>query len=197
MNINTDLAENTEKTAAPRGFFGRLRALPSGVIGHIAGWPTKVLVSSVAIVFALTVTAAVSVAVLAVRMNNVHSVEISSLAAMNSAKNRIPLVLSYDFNTIDTEFRKRADNLTGTFKSDFAELGTAVIIPAAHKDSITTEAAVAEAAVVKADENEVIVLMFLNQILTLVPAGQRPTVNIVIAFLTAFLVFLTPNTPGG
>ncbi|MEV0853401.1 MULTISPECIES: hypothetical protein [Nocardia] len=160
MSIITDSAENA---AASRGFFGRLKAWPSGVIGHIAGWPAKVLVSSVAVVFALTVAAAVSVAVLAVRMNNVHSVETSSLAAMDSAKKRIPLVLSYDFNTIDTEFRKRADNLTGTFKNDFAELGNAVIIPAAHKDSITTEAAVAEAAVVKADENEVTVLMFLNQ----------------------------------
>ncbi|WP_433709325.1 hypothetical protein ACQP2U_22710 [Nocardia sp. CA-084685] len=84
-------------------------------------------------------------------------------AARESAQSRIPKVLSYDFNTIDTEFPAVAQNLTGKFRDDYAKLGTSVIIPAAHRDSIVTKATIVGASVVFADSDKVTLLLFLNQ----------------------------------
>ncbi|WP_156094720.1 hypothetical protein [Nocardia lijiangensis] len=84
-------------------------------------------------------------------------------AAKDSAESRIPRVLSYDFNTMDTEFASATDNLTGTFRTDFDRLSSSVIVPAAHRDSIITRAKVVGTSVVTADPGEVTLLLFLNQ----------------------------------
>lgn len=39
------------------------------------------------------------------------------------------------------------------------------------------------------------ILVFLNQIMAIVPLNQKSLVTIVVAFVTAFLVYLAPNTP--
>lgn len=84
-------------------------------------------------------------------------------AARDSAQSRVPKVLSYDFNTVDSEFPGATQNLTGAFRDDFAKLGTSVIIPAAHRDSIVTKATVVGTSVVSADRDKVVLLLFLNQ----------------------------------
>lgn len=84
-------------------------------------------------------------------------------AAKDSAESRIPRVLSYDFNTMDSEFDSATDNLTGTFRADFAQLSSKVIVPAAHRDSIVTHAKVVGTSVVTADPDKVTLLLFLDQ----------------------------------
>lgn len=84
-------------------------------------------------------------------------------AARDSAQSRVPKVLSYDYNTVDSEFPGATQNLTGTFRDDFAKLGSSVIIPAAHRDSIVTKATIVGTSVVSADRDKVVLLVFLNQ----------------------------------
>ncbi|MBF6149553.1 hypothetical protein [Nocardia nova] len=83
--------------------------------------------------------------------------------ARDSAQTRVPKVLSYDFNTVDSEFPTATQNLTGKFRDDFGKLGTSVIIPAAHRDAIVTKATIVGTAVVSASRDEVTLLLFLNQ----------------------------------
>ncbi|MGW5113150.1 hypothetical protein [Nocardia sp. NPDC004123] len=83
--------------------------------------------------------------------------------ARDSAQSRVPKVLSYDFNTVDSEFSTTTQNLTGKFRDDFGKLGASVIIPAAHRDSIVTKATIVGTAVVAAGRDEVTLLLFLNQ----------------------------------
>lgn len=83
--------------------------------------------------------------------------------ARDSAQTRVPKVLSYDFNTVDSEFPTATQNLTGKFRDDFGKLGTSVIIPAAHRDAIVTKATIVGTAVVSAGRDEVTLLLFLNQ----------------------------------
>ncbi|WP_051174931.1 hypothetical protein [Nocardia exalbida] len=84
-------------------------------------------------------------------------------SAQEAARSRISTVLSYNFNTIDTELPRVTDDLTGKFRSDFAEISSKVIIPIAHRDSIITTAKVVESSIVTADVDKVTVLLFLNQ----------------------------------
>ncbi|MGW5514353.1 hypothetical protein [Nocardia africana] len=83
--------------------------------------------------------------------------------ARDSAQTRVPKVLSYDFNTVDGELPTATQNLTGKFRDDFGKLGTSVIIPAAHRDSIVTKATIVGSAVVSSGKDEVTLLIFLNQ----------------------------------
>lgn len=83
--------------------------------------------------------------------------------ATDAARTSVPAMLSYDFSTIDSTFPSVADSLAGEFRDEFTELGSTVIIPAAHKDSIITSAQVVETSVVSSSEDEVALLLFLNQ----------------------------------
>ncbi|MFI6365261.1 hypothetical protein ACIBG0_21190 [Nocardia sp. NPDC050630] len=136
----------------PRQWFRRLSA-----IGRRATIATFV-------VLALILGTAITTMVLFGRSVSDHSATATAArAARDSAQSRIPTVLSYDFNTIDTEFPKVTDNLTGTFRDDFAKLSSSVIIPAAHRDSIITTAKVVESSVVTAAVDKVTMLVFLDQ----------------------------------
>lgn len=136
----------------PRQWFRRL-----STIGRRATTATFV-------VLALILGTAITTTVLCGRSISDHSATVTAArAARDSAQSRIPTVLSYDFNTIDTEFPKVTDNLTGTFRDDFAKLSSSVITPAAHRDSIITTAKVVESSVVTAAVDKVTMLVFLDQ----------------------------------
>ncbi|MGV9668193.1 hypothetical protein [Nocardia niigatensis] len=92
-----------------------------------------------------------------------RAVTTSVREARDSAQSRVPKVLSYDFDTVDSELPTATKNLTGKFHDDFAKLGTSVIIPAAHRDSIITKATIVGTAVASAGRDEVTLLLFLNQ----------------------------------
>ncbi|GAA5054508.1 hypothetical protein [Nocardia callitridis] len=111
----------------------------------------------------LLIVAGVATAVFAHRASEHSAIGSAAQAARAAAQTRVPTVLSYDVNTIDTEFAKVTDNLTGKFRDDFAQLSSSVIIPAAHKDAIVTKATVAGSAVVTAARDRVTLLLFLNQ----------------------------------
>lgn len=83
--------------------------------------------------------------------------------AQDAARDAVPAMLSYDYESIDSTFPAAAQSLTGAFRDEFTSLGTTVIIPAAQKDSIVTSAQVVESSVVTADTDSVTLLMFLNQ----------------------------------
>ncbi|MFE3002781.1 hypothetical protein ACFXG4_48470 [Nocardia sp. NPDC059246] len=117
-----------------------------------------------AVVLALLLSAALLTMVLLGNSISEHrATAASAQAARDAAQSRLPAVLSYDFNSIDTDFPKVTDNLTGSFRDDFAKLSSSVIIPAAHRDSIVTKAKVVESSVVSATTDKVDLLLFVNQ----------------------------------
>ncbi|MFE3229216.1 hypothetical protein [Nocardia sp. NPDC059228] len=124
------------------------------------------LVAVTAVLAVASASAATATTVAVVELRHDDAIRQAEAAAETDAKAKLPAVLSYDYHTVDTEFPKAADNLTGKFKDDFARLGTSIIIPAAHQDSIVTKADVVETSVVEATAERVTLLMFLNQTTT-------------------------------
>jgi len=113
-----------------------------------------------AIVFTGLTGTAIGLAMIVHRQSTVDQ---ASQEALSTAQRLIPLVLSYDYTTIDDNFSSATTNLTGEFHDEFADLARKVIVPAARAESIVTSAAVVESAVVESASDEVTVLMFLNQ----------------------------------
>ncbi|WP_327097653.1 hypothetical protein OIE68_01880 [Nocardia vinacea] len=140
-----------------------MKLLPRQWFRHVSALGRRATIA-IFVVLALMLCAATTTTVLFGHSTSQHSAaEAAARAARDSAQSRIPTVLSYDFNTIDTEFPKVTDNLTGTFRDDFSKLSSTVIIPAAHRDSIVTTAKVVETSVVTATVDKVAVLLFLDQ----------------------------------
>ncbi|HET7736357.1 MAG TPA: hypothetical protein VFK52_10305 [Nocardioidaceae bacterium] len=80
------------------------------------------------------------------------------------AKTATPLVLSYEFSSLDAYRDQVQDVTTGEFRAELLELIDSRIRPTATKERITTKATVPEVAVVSASSERVVVLAFVNQV---------------------------------
>jgi Mce-associated membrane protein len=72
-------------------------------------------------------------------------------------------ILSYRPDTAEKELKAAADRLTGTFRDQYTDLITTVVIPGAQQQQISAVATVPAAASVSASEDRASVLVFINQ----------------------------------
>jgi Mce-associated membrane protein len=82
-------------------------------------------------------------------------------------------LLSYRPDTIDKELTAAQDRLTGNFKDAYTALIRDVVIPGAKQKQISAVANVAAAASVSADPSRAVVLVFVNQTITV--GNDAPT----------------------
>ena len=87
----------------------------------------------------------------------------SSTAALKSARVRVPLMLSYDYRTLDADLAVAAGNATGSFQTDYRKLLNDVVAPRAAQKKVVTTTRVVDAAVVSGNSSTVRVLAFLSQ----------------------------------
>lgn len=133
---------------------------------RIAGWPAatrRIVTAAATLVAAGTVAAA---AVLFVQDRGDERTLDSRSSATSAAVEKVPVLLSYDFNSVDAQLGAALESLTGDFRKQYETLAGQVIAPAAREKSVTTSATVVESAVVESSENEVTLLLFLNQTTT-------------------------------
>ena len=141
---------------------GSRQRLPQRWLRHLSIMNKRTTITTF-VALALLLGAATTTVVFGRSVSQHKATTAAALSAQESARSKISTVLSCNFNTVDTEFPRVTDNLTGKFRSDFAELSSKVIIPIAHRDSITTTAKVVESSIVTAAADKVTVLLILNQ----------------------------------
>ncbi len=89
-------------------------------------------------------------------------VETSRTQALASARDAARVVFSYDYKQLAKDFAAGKAVTTGTFAEQYAGT-TAKLLDFATKNKATVSADVSDASVVRASENEVVCLVFLNQ----------------------------------
>lgn len=72
-------------------------------------------------------------------------------------------VLSYSVDTLDDDFARAKGHLTGHFAGDFDRLTREQIAPAVRKEKVSSRAEVTSAAVVEAEPDRVVTMLFVNQ----------------------------------
>jgi Mce-associated membrane protein len=100
----------------------------------------------------------------------------SALAAQESvaaAKDSTVALLSYQPDTVEKDLGAARDRLTGKFKDSYTQLVHDVVIPGAKKDRISAVATVPAAAVVSATPSHAVVLVFVDQTVTV--GNDAPT----------------------
>jgi Mce-associated membrane protein len=130
----------------------------------------RVLWWSLVVVLAVGVSAAVTVAVWqAVRARTFEDAR--SPAARNEtvkvATDATVAMLSYKPDTVEHDLRAARDRLTGKFKDAYTSLINDVVIPGSKQKNITAVAIVPTAAWASATENHAVVLVFVDQSITI------------------------------
>ncbi|OBB69516.1 hypothetical protein A5758_06215 [Mycobacterium sp. 852014-50255_SCH5639931] len=90
-------------------------------------------------------------------------------------------LLSYKADSVDKDLAAARERLTGDFKDAYTELTRQVVIPGAKDKHITAVAKVAAAAPVSASAGHAVVLLFVNQTVTVgdgAPTDTQPVIRV-------------------
>jgi Mce-associated membrane protein len=94
--------------------------------------------------------------------------------AVAAARDSTVALLSYKPDTVEKELGAARDRLTGTFLDAYTQLVNTVVIPGAKEKKISALATVPAAAPVSAKADHAVVLLFVNQTVTV---GADPPTN--------------------
>ncbi|WP_217240461.1 hypothetical protein [Streptomyces sp. AC555_RSS877] len=120
----------------------------------------------------LLVAGLVAVAVLGWQYRDGRRTEAARTEAVAAARKAAPSVLSYDYRHLERDFAKARTHLTGDFSSEYGKTTKTVVGPTAKKYQGVVKATIAApgsggtpaASVVSASPDEVVVLLFVNQV---------------------------------
>jgi Mce-associated membrane protein len=103
--------------------------------------------------------------------------DIARIESVQAAKDSTIAMLSYQPNTIDQQLAAAADRLTGQFRDSYRSLTADVVIPAAKQKHISTVASVPAVASVSANPHHAVVLVFVNQTVTVGDGAPTDTAS--------------------
>jgi hypothetical protein len=112
---------------------------------------------------ALAVCAGTGVGVLAWQVHATAATEQASAAALDAARAKLTLVLSYQYSTLDADLDTARQQIAGPFAAQFDELAASTIAPSTRDQKIVTKATVVRGAVTSATTDRVETLLFVNQ----------------------------------
>jgi Mce-associated membrane protein len=103
--------------------------------------------------------------------------DLAGIASVQAASESTVALLSYEHDTVDNDVAAARERLTGNFKDVYNSLTHDVVIPGAKQKQISTIATVPAAASVSATENHAVVLVFVDQTLTIGNAAPTDTAS--------------------
>lgn len=124
--------------------------------------PDLLLMVAGVVVVALVLTATL----LTLRARGEDRTEQARTEAVAAAESRAVDLLSYDYRHLDRDFGRAAAGLTGGFADDYATTTESVVRPTAEQVHAVVQAEVVSSSVVRAAQNQVTVLLFVNQTTT-------------------------------
>jgi Mce-associated membrane protein len=180
--VDADTAESADKQAAADGPV--LSAADEAAVASFAE-PKRGPDWSRIVAFALLPTLAFLLAVGAGALKFLDSgVRDSNVArdqSMQAAKDSTIALLSYKPDTVEQQLTSARDRLTGEFRNQYTDLTNNVVIPGAKEKQISAVASVPAAAAVSANPGHAVVLLFVNQTVTVgsgVPTDTASSVRV-------------------
>jgi Mce-associated membrane protein len=130
---------------------------------------------------ALAFVLAIGAGVLRFMDSGVRDSDAARDKSMQAAKDSTVALLSYKPDTVEQQLTAARDRLIGQFRDQYTDLTNNVVIPGAKEKQISAVASVPAAASVSADPGEAVVLLFVNQTVTVgngVPTDTASSVRI-------------------
>lgn len=107
--------------------------------------------------------------------------DMATTESVQAATDATVALLSYKPDTVDKELEDARSRLTGQFLDSYTSLTRDVVIPGAQQKKITATATVPAAAPVSASSDHAVVLLFVNQTVTVgadAPTNSASTVQV-------------------
>ena len=98
--------------------------------------------------------------------NSVRDSDVAGIESVQAAKDSTVAMLSYRPDSVDKDLAAARDRLTGNFRNSYTSLTNDVVIPGAKQQHISAVATVPAAASISADENHSVVMVFVDQTIT-------------------------------
>ncbi|KWX66170.1 hypothetical protein [Mycobacterium sp. NAZ190054] len=130
-----------------------------------------------AVLPALALVLALGAGYLKWRDNSVRNSEIAAATAVQAARDSTIALLSYKPDTVEEQLGAARELLTGEFRDDYTSLTNDVVIPGAKEQQISAVASVPAAASVSATPHEAVVLLFVNQTVSVGAAVPTDTAS--------------------
>jgi Mce-associated membrane protein len=96
---------------------------------------------------------------------------------VQAAKDSTTALLSYKPDSVDQQLGAAKELLTGTFRDSYTSLTNNVVIPGAKQKQISAEASVPAVASVSAEPHHAVVLVFVNQTVTIGTGAPTDTAS--------------------
>lgn len=122
---------------------------------------------------ALSVILAVTAVLLAWKSNSQQQTDSARTDSVASAREATQKILSYRAATVEQDLMAARDLLTGDFLNSYTDLIKNTVIPAAREKKISADARVQAAASITIDQPTAVVLVFIDQTVTM--GGDPPT----------------------
>ncbi|MDA0251203.1 MAG: hypothetical protein O2892_02525 [Actinomycetota bacterium] len=102
-----------------------------------------------------------------------RGVDVARTESVSAARDATIAMLSYRADTAERDLTAALDRITGPFRDSYTDLVQNTVIPAAKEKKISAQARVPAAASALADRQRAVVLVFVNQTVTV--GGGAPT----------------------
>lgn len=112
---------------------------------------------------AISVLAGAVAAVGAMRASHAQAVQVARTEALASAAAGVPVALSYNYRHLDRDFAAAEARLTPRFRRQYAAVTAKQVEALATKYHVTSTAEITASAVVSAEADRVVLLVFVNQ----------------------------------
>ena len=101
------------------------------------------------------------------------AVDTARTESVSAAREATVAILSYRADTVEADLTAARDRITGAFLDSYTDLVDRTVIPGARAKGISTEARVPAAASVSAEADHAVVLVFVDQTITM--EGSAPS----------------------
>ncbi|MCB1265786.1 MAG: hypothetical protein KDB56_14640 [Mycobacterium sp.] len=101
------------------------------------------------------------------------AVDTARTESVAAAREATVAILSYRADTVEADLTAARDRITGAFLDSYTDLVDRIVVPGARAKGISTEARVPAAASVSADADHAVVLVFVDQTVTM--EGSAPS----------------------
>jgi Mce-associated membrane protein len=109
--------------------------------------------------------------------SGVRESDIARGESVQAAKDSTIALLSYKPDTVEQQLNAARDRLTGDFRNEYTDLTKNVVIPGAKQKQISAVASVPAAASVSANPSHAVVLLFVNQTVTVGDSAPSDTAS--------------------
>ena len=105
------------------------------------------------------------------RLNDARATEEAGDAAVAAARAHAQDLLSYDYRNLDSDFSRGLAATTGGFHDQYQKTTSQLVKPRAAKQRVIVQAAVMNAGLISAHDDNAVVLVFVDRVTT--KAGQK------------------------